>query len=81
MDDRVSVAQILRGKLPASVTGVRWIDNRWTECRSCLESYWWRSLAPRYPTSYRRKPTGLMLYGPVTCDACAEGAASRERGA
>lgn len=78
MHERVSVAQILRGELPPDATGVYWIAHRWTECRPCLESYWWRSLAPRYPARSRREQTGLMLRGPVECDACVEGAASRE---
>jgi hypothetical protein len=70
---RISVNDILGdedehipGGLPDDATGVRWEDTQGTECRDCLLSWSWAEQAGRSDAK-----AGIILTGPVECDACA----------
>jgi hypothetical protein len=78
---RISVNDILGdedehilGGLPDDATGVWWEDTEWTECRDHLLSWSWAEAAPRSDAK-----TGIILTGPVGCNACAEERRARDR--
>jgi hypothetical protein len=78
---RISINDILGdedehilGGLPDDATGVRWEDTEWTECRDCLLSWSWAEQVDRSDAK-----AGIILTGPVECDACAEARHARAR--
>ena len=64
----ISPAAVIAGELPEGATGVHWTDTNWTECRAHLEDASWA--IPE--TTQNTERTGRVLFGAVSCNACAE---------
>lgn len=65
--ERITAGAVARGVLPARLTGVRWVDTDWTECRAhLLDASWSFVIADDDPAE------GEILTGAVDCDACRE---------
>lgn len=70
---RVSIADVVAGRLPRDATGVYWTDIRWTECHPHLTDPSW--VPDGHNPLGDDEPAGVVLTGPAICDACIVAAA------
>ena len=65
--EMISVNDVLAGRLPDKAWGVHWADTNWTECRPHLaDPSWAAGMSGRGSDA----PVGVVLYGPLVCNAC-----------
>jgi hypothetical protein len=69
---RVSIADVLEGRLPRDLSGVYWTDTGYTECRPHLTDESW---TPGDWDQDQNARLGVVLTGAIACDACTEEAA------